>query len=1011
MYNNLQKTWRVRKRENRLINDLVNEVDISPVIAQILINRGVTTPEAAREFLNAPREKIERPQVISGISEALELIENKLKKSQKILVYGDYDADGVAATAVMVEILRAVDADVDFYIPDRIEEGYDLNDGFVDWATDNEFGLIITVDCGIRAFDSVDIARKRGIDVIIADHHEPGESIPGANAVINPKLCREDSLRHLAGAGVSFLLAQSMAQRFGLKAVEGVYAGDMLDIVALGTIADAVPLVGYNRILVKHGLKYMPATSNTGLKALLEVEGLRDKEELTEFDAAYKLAPCINAAGRIGSAVEAVRLLLSRSPQEAWELAVKLHRYNAQRQLLEQQVMDEILERVKREIDFEREKVIVLGSHRWHPGVIGIAASRVMEAFHKPTILVSIESGVGKGSARSFDGFDLNEAFKYCSELFIKFGGHKLAGGFLIAEKNIELLRRRINSYAEDRLKELGATPKLDIDCEVLFSELDKGLMDQIQMLKPFGNGNLPPRLLYRKARVRECRLVGRGQEHLKMSLWGENIQFDGIGFRMAALHDAVKENGYVDIVFCPELNRYNGEEKIQLNLIDVSAHRGKLTVPAKTCGPGDDSILLKELLGKNTRVQYIGFAEKVAKDLAIFSKNAGYAGCFIFPLQSMAVDFERSLRKSGCRLNISRVDGSTLDHEALGICSGIVTGDVDIVITTFGCWKYMDGIRRAVGNRQNLLCVHLGFWGKEVPLCTQLVSEVRELLKGWKSPVVFVGSGTPLYSREIKEILGITEVFSQQNLLEPEIIKLCSGSERLQFIRDLCLNKLPQTVFFVNSGKEAVALARQIAGLGFIKPHGIRYYYGGLTASQRDLVINDFNEGTAKILVSSRNLEQHMVRGVERVVIYSFPLNLFDFGRFIIAPKVYLAYNNNDIQRSLKYVARVCPDRDLLNFVYKEARMVKSRNANLDELRNALGVSSRINGHVLKTALAIIKELELIGNRKSGVPGKVDVSQSWRFREAKKELMSYHDLLNLLESPDHEIATSYQKI
>jgi len=1001
--------WEISKRKYDLIRKITSAIDISPLVAQILINRGVDSVEAAKEFLEAPISKIAKPPALGGFAEAVELIEKSIKSSKKILVFGDYDVDGITASSIMIKILKIIGAEVEYYIPDRFEEGYDLNENAVNLVSEENFGLVITVDCGIKAFEQVESIRKKGVGVIVTDHHEPGERIPDADVVINPKLCSNDSKKHLAGAGVSFFLAQKIAEYFGLEPVEGIYCGDMIDLAALGTIADSVPLLGYNRILVKNGLERLLNTFNNGLKALLEAEGMLDKENISEFEASFRIIPVLNAAGRIESAEEALKLLLSESPQEAWELAVRLQRFNIERQFLEKQVVEDILKYVEENDSIKKDKVIVLASEKWHPGVIGIAASKIMESFKKPVVLISVQSGVGKGSGRSYENFDLYEAFKYCGELFVKYGGHRQAGGFLINTDKIPLLRERINDYAERYFRSENTSvekPCLHADCEVSFSEIHKSLAEEIQLLKPFGCGNPLPKFLYRNAKILECRAVGKKQEHLRIVFEGENHKFSGIGFGLAERMEKLEDR--VDVIFYPEINSFNGYEEVQLNVIDIFSHvpeHKKSAVLLKL--KSKDFEPYSELLGLKSRVQYVGMPEKILKELIIYAAQSEYTGCFIFPLQSMALDFVKTARETHGFLRVKRADGSLFDEEIDSIISALAVGEVDVLITTLDCWQAVENLRAAVSNVPNFLCIHLGYWNKNTKDLNQLVYEIRGMLKNWEGSVVFVGSGPFLEMDWLRKALGITEVYSIQKNFDAEIIDMSNCDK--DWLADFISHKLP-TVIFVNSEQEVVSLAEELKINNFVEPYEIKCYFGSLTESQRELALGDFNNGIAKILICSRRLEQHLVKNAERAVIHSFPLNIFDYGRFIIAPKLYLAYNNSGIQKSFNYIKRFFPNRDLLNNVFKLSIRLNSSDIQniLRKLHEYFKVKNSrkiISIHSLKTALAVINELGILGKKDVG---KVNAAASWRFREIQREYDAFFSLLNMLELSFGEAALNF---
>lgn len=996
--------WSVKKRDWDGVNRLVNELGISPFSAQLLINRGIKDAEAARDFFETPLTRIYSLAHIPGCREAAMRILDSLRCGEKVMIYGDYDADGVTATSVMVKGLKLIGANVDYYIPDRFSEGYDLNEGFLVSAAEKGYSLVVTVDCGIKAFECIEAAKRLGLKIIVSDHHEPGESLPEPDVLINPKLNNDDFFRDLAGVGVAFAVVLALFQEKGLQPGEEFF-NQLLELAAIGTIADSVGLIGCNRIIVKQGLKIIGGTSNTGLAALLEVEGLKGKEGLEAADISFKIAPCINAVGRIGDANDAVRLLVSDYPQEAWELAQKLHRDNSVRQNLDGAAYLEVLERVEKDIDFGREKVIVLASDEWHPGVIGITAARVAQRFHMPAVLISIDGEVGKGSGRSTGDFDLNEAFEYCRELLIRSGGHKLAGGFSIEVGNISAFRRMINDFADKWSQENHISLK-QADVEVIIDEIDLELIQEIEAFKPFGIQNPEPIFLSSHVRVDGMRIVGKKSEHLKLVVTGEETQVDCIGFKMSEHLELLKQGGFRDIVFTPQLNTWNGTTKIEFLLWDIIhddttvVDRGDFSPKEKESSLKKDS--LQKLL-KGARVQYSGLeAEAALLGVIQELKSAETFTVVLFPLQSLAADFEKTLAGLAQGLRVLRVDCITANETIEKAAGAIAHGAADLLVTSLGTWSANKNLQAAAAGRNSCMCVHLGHW-----VSTSLPQEIFDLTAGaledWKGATVFLGSGRGFDEDAFRKGFEIQELQRGQAAPNADLVFL-EGEDKLASLQGV-LRESGKQLVVVNNGRKAVWLAQEIKQMG-LDNLKIRHFHGGLMPSQKRLVLEDFNFGTAGGLVASRNLEPYMVERPESVVIFSFPLNVFDFNRFIIAPRVFLGYNNADFNESYAYVRSLCPDEELI----QEAGNAEQRGKiNSAQLAKRMAEGLQRNGNSGKRGISV--SLAIMGDLNSSTSGSFDRDsfiQSWRFAEACREVEAFKYLVDDIGSGFKEAAAAF---
>ncbi|MDA8235956.1 MAG: single-stranded-DNA-specific exonuclease RecJ [Clostridia bacterium] len=564
------KIWQVAEPQPELQRELVRELRIPEIMAQILINRGVVTPAEARGFLAGDLNQLHDPYLLPGMAAAVERIMAAREQGEKVLVYGDYDVDGVTSTVVLLTVLRELGIQAHYYIPDRLEEGYGLNAGALERTREEGFSLVVTVDCGISAVAEVARAGELGLDVIITDHHEPQGEIPAALAVIDAKLPENPyPWPELAGVGVAFKLGQALLAR-GLGEGLGREAGlKLLDVVALGTIADIVPLKGENRVMVKHGLQILQNTQRAGMKALIKICQLEEKE-ITAGHVGFMLAPRINASGRLGSAAMAVELLLCEDEDQARQLAEFLDKENRERQVVEGEILEQVIKTIEEEYDLEHNPVIVLGADGWHHGVIGIVASRVVDRFYRPTILIALEGEEGKGSCRSVSGFNIFQALGACSQLLIRFGGHKQAAGLSLSRENLAAFRDEINRYARQTLTLADLTPKVETDGVVSLQELNLGLLEQMKQLEPFGFHNPSPLLLCRGAKLKECRTVGKTGDHLKLKVKNQGQALDGIGFNLGRYALGVQPAEEIDLAFALDRNEWNGRVSLQLKVKDL---------------------------------------------------------------------------------------------------------------------------------------------------------------------------------------------------------------------------------------------------------------------------------------------------------------------------------------------------------------------------------------------------------------------------------------------------------
>lgn len=553
------------------VDQLASATGLSKNVIKILLNRDLETPEEIDRFLNPKLSDLDDPFTLQGMQQGIERVSRALFNNEKITIYGDYDVDGITATSLLYMVLNKLGAQVDFYLPNRLTEGYGLSKDGIDESRRNGVTLIITVDTGITAVDEIDYAQTLGIDVIVTDHHEPGMETPRAYTIVNPKQLTCDYKSELSGVGVAFKFCQALYRALNQDERE---LEEHLDLVALGTAADIVPLVNENRILTKYGIKQISRTTKPGLKSLTFVAGLMGKE-ISTGQVVFILAPRINALGRLGDAGNAIRLLATRDERAAAEIARKLDSENKRRKEIDQGTLEEALEQMDEVVDIDTDRAIVLAEEDWHQGVIGIVASRLVERFHLPTVMISIVNGEGKGSARSIPGFHLCEALKECEHLLIRYGGHKYAAGLSIAPDKVEQFRTKFVEVSNRILSEEAITPKMHIDLEIELTDIDDAFMHAIEAFAPFGPQNMRPVFL-----TRNCEIVGQpyvvGRNHLKMRIRKGDAQFDVIGFGFGDMAKLISSRGcLVDVAYVVEYNTYNGVTRKQIRLKDIRLTAG----------------------------------------------------------------------------------------------------------------------------------------------------------------------------------------------------------------------------------------------------------------------------------------------------------------------------------------------------------------------------------------------------------------------------------------------------
>ena len=542
---------------------------MSPILAGLLIQRGIKTESAAKRFFRPMLNELIDPFLMNDMDVAVDRLNDAMGRKERIMVYGDYDVDGCTAVALVYKFLQQFYSNMEYYIPDRYEEGYGVSIKGIDYAAEAGVKLIIVLDCGIKAIDEIAYAKERGIDFIICDHHVPDDVMPPAVAILNPK--RLDSsypYHHLSGCGVGFKFMQAFAKNNGIPFSRLI---PLLDFCALSIAADLVPIDGENRTLAFHGLKQLNQSPSTGLKAIIEICGLTGRE-LTMSDIMFKIGPRINASGRMQNGTETVTLLVEKDLKKALMEATRINEYNDQRRDVDKQMTEEANEIVERLESQQHMQSIVLYDEGWKKGVVGIVASRLTELYFRPTVVLTIINGIASGSARSVAGFDIYEAIKSCRDLLENFGGHTYAVGLTLKQENIPEFRRRFQEYVAAHIMPEQTQQTLDIDMELDFHHISKRLLNELKKLAPHGPGNEKPLFLTRNVYdYGTSKVVGRHQEHIKLELVDSKsaVVMNGIAFGQSAAARYIKSKCSFDIVYTIEENAYKRGE-VQLQIEDI---------------------------------------------------------------------------------------------------------------------------------------------------------------------------------------------------------------------------------------------------------------------------------------------------------------------------------------------------------------------------------------------------------------------------------------------------------
>lgn len=559
----MNKKWQIYETDENKIQEIEQKYQINQLLATILVNRNITEKEDIRLFLEPTRGDFHNPFLITDMEKAVERIIKAIENQEKVTIYGDYDVDGITSITVLKSFLQDRGLAVESYIPNRLEEGYGLNKQAIEKIAQNGCELMITVDCGISAIEEINYANSLGIETIVTDHHEPGNELPKALAVIDNK--RKDStypFRELAGVGVVFKVTQAIGMKLGLKEEEYL---KYLDIVCVGTISDIVPLVNENRVIAKLGLMLIRQTKNIGLRSIINSSGYT---KIDSNSISFGIAPRINACGRMGKAEEALELLMSKNYNQVSELTQRLNEHNRIRQETEKNIFENAVKQIEEE-HLENNNAIIVGGHNWHHGVIGIVSSKITEMYFKPSILLSFEEdGIGKGSGRSIPGFDLHDALMQCMDTIEKFGGHSMAVGITVRKEKFKLFREEFEKIAEAaHIDEI--MPVIQVDSKIEIKDINKEMVESLKQLEPFGEGNRMPVFVFKNLKIDSIRALSEGK-HLKMTLKDNNTIINSIGFNLGHLAEEYRIGDKIDVVGVLEINSFNGVDSLQINMKDM---------------------------------------------------------------------------------------------------------------------------------------------------------------------------------------------------------------------------------------------------------------------------------------------------------------------------------------------------------------------------------------------------------------------------------------------------------
>ncbi|MDD2496905.1 MAG: single-stranded-DNA-specific exonuclease RecJ [Desulfitobacteriaceae bacterium] len=1009
--------------------ELSRELNISPIVARILMNRGLTSVSAIKLFLTFTADDLHSPFKFHEMAKAVALVEQNIKSQKKILIYGDYDVDGITATTLLYQFLKSQKADVQYYIPDRMKEGYGLNKEAIEWADHEGFGLIITVDCGISSLEEIKLAKSLGINIIITDHHQPPALLPVADAIINPRVVDSGyPFSDLAGVGVAWKLAQAIYLKLGDQQKEKVILSEFLDLVSLGTIADVVALTGENRTIVKMGLEAISKTKRLGLKALINVAGIKGKE-VSATQVGFLLAPRLNAAGRLSNARIGVELLQSSDHEYCLEQAKVLNQENNQRQSLEKAIFDEALEMIEGNSELQEELVLVLASERWHQGVIGVVASRLVERFYRPVILMTIEGEVAKGSARSIESFHMYHSLEHCKDLLIQFGGHKQAAGLKLPVQNIEAFRRKINKWAQSVLKEEDLIPIIQIDADKEIDGSEEVLAGEIAMLSPFGQDNPCPVFSFRNSKVKEVRAVGANAAHLKIKFESEGKTLEGIGFNMGGHLAWLNDSDRVDAAGILEMNNWNGCETVQLVLKDIQPAPVFSFIDGKQqlADPHKEDILkgfqetayVKSLSNEvsGEQIPKIALAFPRSKQRAFWHGLAAYQ-YFNFRRRTLfltlslselwfeGVSAERELNMLG--ITVLKGDSRLSPKKKAQLLNNFVSGAFPVLLTTPDFLESLENPAELI--EDSFIIVDYSNPIFLLEKTKKFTSKFTELLSQSQNfrLLVLAGFFQGKFFKDLQKNFFLEKTYSEIYPGRLEIIDYRELEDKSSYLFNVIKNG-ESCLVYVMFKHQVDELVKDLSNKGFTM-------VAGCTARQRpweqEILAEKVAAGEIKVLITHQPIISSYTRLFKHVVLFNVPHSLAEFCDLTgwpgegELPKAHLIYSTADLAVRERLLEINFPGRETLGKIYRafctlslrEGKTYGSKIEILNKLKS-VGFCS-FKDATLDAALAIFLELGII--KQSACENiflepvqhgeKVALDNSPRFREGEreKEMFSY---------------------
>ena len=562
----MEYNWVFKTTDPKKVQQLSQQLNISSLVSNLLVNLNLTRTDDLKQFLEPSISNLYDPFLMKGMEAAVDRLGQAVRRKEKIMIFGDYDVDGTTASALLYLFLSEIGLNPIFYIPNREKEGYGVSIIGIDYALSSDVTLIVTCDCGINAFSEIDYATQKGIDVIVTDHHEPGENLPECFTVIDPKRSDDNyPFKELCGAGVAFKLLQGLSIRNNIDIDRLIRH---LDLVAIGTAADIVPILDENRILVSKGLKVLNNPAKIGIRSLIRISGFENRQ-ISVVNIVFGIAPRLNAAGRLGDASRAVKLLSTTDYREATELSHLLDEENKNRQSIEKATIDSAIAKLNAKYDLSKVKTLILSDENWHLGVIGIVASKLKEIYNRPVIMISFQNNIGKGSARSIHGFDLYDALNRCADYLTEFGGHKMAAGLSIEKDALAEFEDCFQKITSDSISDEMLLPSLNITSEITLSDINQETIEFLRKMAPFGPGNMRPLFMSKNLRISGLpRIVG--ENHLKFKVKQGKLVLGCIGWRLGELYEMLISNRPLDMVFVIEENIWKGVKEIQLNIKDI---------------------------------------------------------------------------------------------------------------------------------------------------------------------------------------------------------------------------------------------------------------------------------------------------------------------------------------------------------------------------------------------------------------------------------------------------------